>query len=37
MRQRRNAARFREQAARALARRDELVPRIRVDQYGKDR
>jgi hypothetical protein len=37
MRQRRNAARFREQAARALARRDELLPRIRVDQYGKDR
>jgi hypothetical protein len=37
MRQRRNAAGCRERAARALARREELLPRIRVDRYGKDR
>lgn len=37
MRQRRNAAGFRERAAAALARREELIPLIRVDQYGKDR
>lgn len=37
MRQRRNAARFRERAAQALARREELIPHIRVDRYGKDR
>jgi len=37
MRQRRNAAGLRERAARALNRREELVPHIRVDRYGKDR
>jgi predicted nuclease with TOPRIM domain len=37
MRQRRNAAGFRERAAGAMARREELIAHIKVDRYGKDR